>query len=88
MDGQETSSRGYEERGGETAVSQTRRNIALIGFMGTGKTAVGQALSRELGRDFYELDSIIEEKAGKPIPEIFAEPTPVFPKTLRMGLLP
>ena len=50
-----------------------KTNIALIGFMGTGKTAVGQALARRLDRKFVELDSLIEQKAGKSIPHIFQQ---------------
>jgi shikimate kinase len=46
-------------------------NIALIGFMGTGKTAVGRALAKRLGKKFIELDLLIEQRAGKSIPEIF-----------------
>jgi len=49
------------------------KNIALIGFMGTGKTAVGQLLAKKLGRKFIELDLLIEQKAGKSIPEIFQQ---------------
>ncbi len=49
------------------------KNIALIGFMGTGKTAVGQLLAKKLKMAFFELDSLIEEKAGKSIPEIFQQ---------------
>jgi len=44
----------------------------LIGFMGSGKTAVGQALARRLGRDFVDSDDLIVEEAGMPIAEIFA----------------
>lgn len=50
-----------------------KTNIALIGFMGTGKTAVGKALAKKLDKKFVELDSLIEQKAGKPIPEIFQQ---------------
>jgi len=50
-----------------------KTNIALIGFMGTGKTAVGKALAEKLGKEFVELDSLIEQKAGKTIPEIFEQ---------------
>ena len=50
-----------------------KSNIALIGFMGTGKTAVGKALAKKLDRQFIEQDSLIEQKAGKPIPQIFQE---------------
>lgn len=48
-----------------------RTSVALIGFMGTGKTVVGKLLAEKLGKKFIELDAIIEKKAGKSIPEIF-----------------
>jgi len=48
-----------------------KTSIALIGFMGTGKTAVGKALADRLDKEFVGLDSLIEQKAGKTIPEIF-----------------
>jgi shikimate kinase len=41
--------------------------------MGTGKTAVGRALAQRLRKRFIELDPLIEQKAGKTIPEIFRE---------------
>ncbi len=50
-----------------------KTSIALIGFMGTGKTAVGKALAQKLHKEFIELDAIIEKKAGKTIPEIFSQ---------------
>ena len=50
-----------------------KTNIALIGFMGTGKTAVGQVLAGKLGCRFIELDWLIEQKTGKTIPEIFQQ---------------
>ena len=50
-----------------------KSSIALIGFMGVGKTAVGKILAKELNKEFVELDSLIERKAGKPIPEIFGQ---------------
>ena len=50
-----------------------KTNVALIGFMGTGKTAVGEALAKKLNRKFVELDLLIERKAGKSIPEIFQQ---------------
>ena len=50
-----------------------KTNIALIGFMGTGKTGVGKALAKKLDKKFIELDSLIEQKAGKPIPEIIQQ---------------
>ena len=50
-----------------------KSNIALIGFMGTGKTAVGKVLAEKLDKQFIELDALIEQRAGKTIPEIFQQ---------------
>ncbi len=50
-----------------------KTNIALIGFMGVGKTAVGQLLAKKLDRKFIEMDALIEQQAGKPIPEVFRQ---------------
>lgn len=49
------------------------RNVVLIGMPGCGKSAVGRALARRLGKEFLDLDRLIEAEAGKPIPRIFAE---------------
>jgi shikimate dehydrogenase len=48
-----------------------RRSIALIGFMGTGKSAVGRALAARTGMPFIDIDARIEEKTGSTITEIF-----------------
>jgi shikimate kinase len=48
-------------------------NIVLVGFMGTGKTRIGQDLAKQLELDFVDMDDAIVERAGKPIPEIFAD---------------
>jgi len=47
--------------------------IFLIGFMGSGKSTMGRALASELKLDFIDLDSFLEEKYYKTIPQIFAE---------------
>ncbi|HQZ26551.1 MAG: shikimate kinase [Verrucomicrobiales bacterium] len=49
------------------------RNLILIGFMGTGKTSVGMRVAKSLGMRFVDTDKLIVRKAGKPIPQIFAE---------------
>src|SRR6188508_160803 len=48
-------------------------HITLIGFMGTGKSTVARLLAERLGWDVVDADLLIEEKAGKSIPAIFAE---------------
>lgn len=48
-------------------------NIVLVGFMGTGKTAVGKMLANELAMTFVDMDEAIVKKNGKSIPEIFAQ---------------
>ena len=50
-----------------------KSSIALIGFMGVGKTVVGKALAKKLGKQFVEMDALIEQKAAKSIPEIFEQ---------------
>ena len=47
--------------------------ITLTGFMGSGKTTVGKVLADFLGCPFFDLDDLVVKKAGKTIPEIFAQ---------------
>lgn len=47
--------------------------IFLIGFMGCGKTTLGKKLASKTGFQFIDLDKLIEEAAGKTIPQYFAE---------------
>lgn len=47
-------------------------NIALIGFMGTGKSTVGQLAASMLGFRFVDTDEMIERMAGKRVADIFA----------------
>ncbi len=47
--------------------------IVLTGFMGTGKTETGRALSGILGLEFIDTDCVIEEREGLTIAEIFAK---------------
>jgi shikimate kinase len=47
-------------------------NIALIGFMGTGKTSVGRLVAEQLHFQYVDTDEMIQAATGKTIPEIFA----------------
>ncbi|MES0329351.1 MAG: shikimate kinase [Dehalococcoidales bacterium] len=50
-----------------------KTNIALIGFMAAGKTAVARQLAHRLDKKLVELDALIEQRAGKTVARIFAE---------------
>lgn len=49
------------------------QNIALIGFMGSGKSTVGRILAGSLGWEVADTDALVEADAGKPIPILFRE---------------
>ena len=49
------------------------RNLVLVGFMGSGKTAVGQEVAKALSMPFVDLDREIVARAGRSIAEIFRE---------------
>ena len=49
------------------------RNVVLIGMPGCGKSTVGRALARRLGKEFLDLDQLVVEEARKSIPAIFAQ---------------
>ncbi len=48
-------------------------NLYLIGMMGSGKSTLGVELAAQLGFQFFDTDVLIEQVAGCPIPDIFAE---------------
>ena len=48
-------------------------NLVLIGYRGTGKTAIGRLLAERLGLRYVGLDDELVRRAGKPIPEVVAE---------------
>jgi shikimate kinase len=48
-------------------------NIVLIGYRGTGKSAVGRRLAVRLGLAFYDTDELVEQRNGQSIEEMVAE---------------
>ena len=64
----------------ETLIPQISRelqkelqNVVLIGMPGCGKSTVGAALAKKLGKRFVDTDALVEQRAGKTIPEIMQE---------------
>ncbi len=51
----------------------SRSNLVLLGFMGTGKSAVGRRVAALAQAPFLEMDEELASRAGRPIPRIFAE---------------
>jgi len=48
-------------------------NLALIGFMGTGKSSVGHTIADQLRFEFLDTDHLIEARSGRTISDIFAQ---------------
>lgn len=49
------------------------QNLIFIGMPGSGKSTIGKLLAEQIGKRFVDADAYIVQKAGKPIPDIFAE---------------
>ena len=64
---------GRGENDNARSAEKNEQNIVVTGFMGTGKTTVGKRLAEILNRPFVDTDVEIVQRAGKPIPEIFAQ---------------
>jgi shikimate kinase len=54
-------------------IKSPTQNVALIGFMAVGKSAVGRSLAKKLRLRFVDLDQVIEKTAGMKISEIFVQ---------------
>ena len=48
-------------------------NLALIGFMGAGKTSVGRLVADQLRLDYLDTDELIQSRTGRTINDIFAK---------------
>lgn len=55
------------------AAASLQKPLVLIGMMGSGKSTLGGALAKALGRPFYDTDHVIEHEAGKTVSAIFRD---------------
>ncbi len=62
-------------------------NVILIGMPGCGKTTIGQLLSKRLGKKFLDADTVLEEKAGRPITQIIPQEGEAFFRRLESEVL-
>jgi shikimate kinase/3-dehydroquinate synthase len=56
-----------------SALTPLQKHVAVVGFMGSGKTTLGEEVARRIGRRFVDLDRVIEDDAKRSIAEIFRE---------------
>ena len=68
-------------------IRHRRKQIYLLGFMGSGKSTVGELVSKELGWPFIDLDAVIEAGQGVSIREIFERSGEAFFRQLEHAAL-
>lgn len=54
-------------------IRRDMQNITLIGMPSSGKSTMGKLIAKNLNRDFFDIDELIEKRENKTIPEIFKE---------------
>lgn len=62
-------------------------NVALVGFMGSGKSSVGRLIARSLGGRFVDTDRLVVDHAGCEITEIFATRGEAYFRSVESGVL-
>ena len=73
--------------GSSLSMALRRKLIYLLGFMGSGKTTVGELLARELGWRFIDLDAVIEAGQRATIKQIFEQAGEPFFRQLERAVL-
>ena len=61
--------------------------IVLVGYMGSGKSTLGRHLAHKFSYNFFDLDELIEQKAGLTIPEIFKKQGVIYFRKLENEVL-
>lgn len=79
--------KGLEGTFDTVASTYEKKNTVLIGFMGSGKTTVGEVLAQKLQLKVEDTDKLIEAQEGRSISDIFAKEGEGFFRELETGLL-
>ena len=61
---------------------ESKKNLVLLGMMASGKSTIGNLVSKKLGLKFYDIDQIIEKEMNMTISQIFAEKSEIFFRSL------
>jgi len=59
-----------------------KKNLVLLGMMGSGKSTIGRLISKKLSKKFVDIDDIIEEEANMKINQIFLKKGEIFFRNL------
>ena len=59
-----------------------KKNLVLLGMMGSGKSTIGRLISKKLSKKFVDIDDIIEEETNMKINEIFLKKGEIFFRNL------
>ena len=59
-----------------------KKNLVLLGMMGSGKSTIGRLISKKLSQKFIDIDNIIEEETNMKINEIFLKKGEIFFRNL------
>ena len=61
---------------------ESKKNLVLLGMMASGKSTIGNLVSKKIGLKFYDIDKIIEKEMNMTISQIFAEKSEIFFRSL------
>ena len=61
---------------------ESKKNLVLLGMMASGKSTIGNLVSKKLGLKFYDIDKIIEKEMNMTISQIFNEKNEIFFRSL------
>jgi len=61
---------------------KSKKNLVLLGMMGSGKSTIGSLISKKLNLKFFDIDKVIEKETNMTISELFEKKDEVFFRNL------